>query len=563
MSAFLGPRERSVAANGGAAINRSAAREKLTTVAALLLFAAYGCAPSETPDPIGTADGGTPSQSSRDQGEQSDAGQTGSTAPSTSPSSENATSNASEAEPADAGGRACVVDDDCGETTCEPVEACQFEDGVCSGLGTRSCEDHSCQEGRCEVTSRRESEGCIRDTDGAPCDDEQRCTENDTCSEGECIGEAVQCQDDGLFCTAELICTEQDGCSPSASPCAADRSCIEATNSCAIVCEGDRTITTQNEFDSFVAENCGVLMGSLNIRRQDITEISLAGLDALQVIEGTLDLSSEESAGPHSVTTDGLSNLHRIGGDLELGSGADSQGDSVSLEGLTSLTSIGGTLAIEFLRSDLSGLLNLTDLGGLTVFEASANLDALAGLQRINGSVIFELASVSSTFGLRNVKSLAGNLVVFDARVSLDGLANLTKIEGSLSLELHSGSDLSGLRNLTEVGDNVQLRDTQLLSLSGVENLRTIGGDLVIAETRFLNLNALQDIQRVGGNLSIEGSRFTNLDPILNWPDNALEGSIRVNNNEILAACHVDRVVLHLNRACVSCKENNGTGTCQ
>jgi hypothetical protein len=102
------------------------------------------------------------------------------------------------------------------EDACTQVDACDA--GECVGAEPKQCEptDDCHEAGECDAGT---GECTIpAKADGEPCDDGQSCTTNDTCAEGACGGEAVVC-DDGLACSG-------DSCDEASGACAADtRNC--------------------------------------------------------------------------------------------------------------------------------------------------------------------------------------------------------------------------------------------------------------------------------------------------------------------------------------------------
>jgi MYXO-CTERM domain-containing protein len=105
-------------------------------------------------------------------------------------------------------GAPCAIDTDC------------FDDGW-------SCVAHACNMGSCTYSYTTE-----------PCDDEDACTETDTCLDGLCGGTPVNCADTEI-CTFDS-CDFRDGCSntPVENCCHTDEdcpenfSCVQSSNTC-------------------------------------------------------------------------------------------------------------------------------------------------------------------------------------------------------------------------------------------------------------------------------------------------------------------------------------------
>lgn len=102
---------------------------------------------------------------------------------------------------------------------CQSEAEC-FDDGW-------SCTAHSCDAGSCNYPPTAE-----------PCDDADACTQTDTCSEGACIGVAVDCSDGNVCtfdsCDAERGCSNTviDGCCLSDDDCPEGSTCLLGSNTC-------------------------------------------------------------------------------------------------------------------------------------------------------------------------------------------------------------------------------------------------------------------------------------------------------------------------------------------
>ena len=97
----------------------------------------------------------------------------------------------------------------------EPEESCTgcLIAGECYDDGTANPEN-PCR--KCDVATAADD---WTDDDGATCDDELWCTENDVCSGGVCGGTARECEDD-LFCNGVETCDEDnDRCAQGSDPC--------------------------------------------------------------------------------------------------------------------------------------------------------------------------------------------------------------------------------------------------------------------------------------------------------------------------------------------------------
>lgn len=97
----------------------------------------------------------------------------------------------------------------CTKDGCDKVIGCyhDIEENPCCEEGVSVCDDgNPCTDDNCNPQTWK----CIQTFNNAGCDDGKKCTEVDTCNNGNCIGKIKKC-DDGNPCT-EDICEENKGC---------------------------------------------------------------------------------------------------------------------------------------------------------------------------------------------------------------------------------------------------------------------------------------------------------------------------------------------------------------
>jgi len=107
----------------------------------------------------------------------------------------------------------CDCDDDDSDvypgTPCDDENVCTTNDtcsgGTCGGTPVDCGDGNPCTDDGCNPST-----GCYHNNNTSPCDDGDACTTNDTCSGGTCGGTPVDC-DDGNPCTVD-ICDEFSGC---------------------------------------------------------------------------------------------------------------------------------------------------------------------------------------------------------------------------------------------------------------------------------------------------------------------------------------------------------------
>lgn len=159
----------------------------------------------------------------------------------------------------------CVSGQGCTHTLmpnapCNDAEVCTKNDrctaaGACQGAPT-ICEDgKDCTEDACQ-----QSVGCIATPAPGPCDDDNSCTEQDTCAAGECVGTAKDC-DDNNICTLDSC---NGGCTYAPSPagglcddgdaCTTDDECVDG--SC-----GGQQVVCEDTGEQCTAQVCDALLG--------------------------------------------------------------------------------------------------------------------------------------------------------------------------------------------------------------------------------------------------------------------------------------------------------------
>lgn len=97
----------------------------------------------------------------------------------------------------------------CGSSSVEAGECVYTSTCGQVGLQPVTTTSHECAAGACGSRQEVERTLCNRSTDGVECEDEDRCTFEDTCQVGVCRGMPVVC-DDGVECTADM-CNPSNG----------------------------------------------------------------------------------------------------------------------------------------------------------------------------------------------------------------------------------------------------------------------------------------------------------------------------------------------------------------
>jgi len=235
---------------------------------------------------------------------------------------------------------------------------------------------------------------------------------------------------------------------------------------------GNYRFYKQTDIDNFgIYSECTELEAGVQISGDDIS--NLDGLNIITSVMGNLNIGwsyFEPCGNPLLTSLSGLENLTSIGGNLQIVSNEN----LISLSGLESLTFIGGSLIIgtgwngwasggNFSLMSLTGLDNLTFIGGNLIIEDNSNLISLSGLENLTS--IDGNLSIGIDLGIFN----SGN----PSLDNLTGLENLSFIGGSLEIISNDAlTSLSGLENLTSIEEDLKIRDNDVLpSLTGLENI--------------------------------------------------------------------------------------------
>ncbi len=201
--------------------------------------------------------------------------------------------------------------------------------------------------------------------------------------------------------------------------------------------------STQAQIDSFQFNypGCTEIMGDVYISGDDITNLN--GLDVLTSIWGSLNIGSMwVYSNPLLSNLTGLDNITYIGGILAI----------LKNTALSSLAGMEGLVLIEnvlwiadnpFL-SNLTGLNNLAVIGGMQIINNNEliNLTGLEGLMSVNSSAyIANNQSMTSLAGLEAVISIGD-------RLHIEGNEALTSLAGIDNLESTSITDLYIINNV-------------------------------------------------------------------------------------------------------------------
>jgi hypothetical protein len=149
------------------------------------------------------------------------------------------------------------------------------------------------------------------------------------------------------------------------------------------------------------------------------------------------------------------------------------------MEGLNDLTSVGDFLLIYCSDlNSLTGLENLSSIGGYFYLDICSNLTNLSGLESLSSIGdyfwVYGCDSLTNLTGLENLTFIGGGLKIASNSylANLEGLENLDSIGGTLTIHdnIHL-TTLLALNNVTSIGGSVRITYNPLVSLSGLDNI--------------------------------------------------------------------------------------------
>ena len=200
----------------------------------------------------------------------------------------------------------------------------------------------------------------------------------------------------------------------------------------------------------------------------------------------------QESESESITNLSGLQNITSIGGSLLI----DNNNSLTNLSGLDNLTSIRASLTI----SNNDNLVSLTGLESLTEVDFDPTIDTISYAD--TGINIIDNESLINLSGLIGITSTSEDLIISrnNSLINLSGLDSLNYVNGDFQIEDNSNlMNISNLENLTKVNSKFQINfNVNLINLSGLEKLNTVGTWFHIRGNNSLKnlvgLNSLTDI---------------------------------------------------------------------
>jgi hypothetical protein len=316
----------------------------------------------------------------------------------------------------------------------------------------------------------------------------------------------------------------------------------EIASSCGIQLDclpyGNYYFLSQDDVDNFITNfpGCTNLQGSLKVNSTDIT--NLDGFNTIVSIGGSLSLGITMGGNESLKDITGLSNLTNIGGNLLI-EGNDSL---TNLTGLNNLSAIGGSLSIliNYSLNSLAAFSGLNSIGSALDIEENYSLGNIDGFSNL--SSIGDDLRISGNIGLdsiifQNLVDISGGIDISgnDSLSGVLGFAQISSLDGEFTIRDTWLQDLSGFSNLTLVGGNVSLnQNDSITDLTGLDNLTTIGRDLLIQDNlSLINLAGLTNLISIGGKLTIKGNEaLVDLAALSNF--SSMKGELKIDDNDVL-----------------------------
>lgn len=283
----------------------------------------------------------------------------------------------------------------------------------------------------------------------------------------------------------------------------------------AVTCsEETYLLLTQADVDAFPSE-CDEVSGDLKIvsGESDPSDIiNLRPLANISVVGGSLTISQNSALS----NLDGLSNLQTVGS-LEIF-------DNAALEHIDALSAITSAGGVSILLNP--SLVNLDGLSGITEVESGFWI----GLPPVPPYPFLGNKNLTDISGLENLTRIGGTLVIAfnDSLKDLTGLHNLREAN---ELEIRTNellTDLSGLSGLKQLS-SLRIRGGSLESLNGLQGVQGKLEYLQIGNIEKLkNIDALRGITGVTQNLAIYRTGIKDVDGLTGLGD---VGDIEISGN--------------------------------
>ena len=230
--------------------------------------------------------------------------------------------------------------------------------------------------------------------------------------------------------------------------------------------------------------------------------------------------------------------------------------------GATGCDAVSGNVYISGFDFDLSPLSNIQSIGGNLTLEFVDNIDGLASLATIGGSLEIDRSKLTSLDGFDSLTNIGGGLALTSnlELIDVQGLEGIESLENLVVQENHQLTSLDGLSGLTTINGQLYLRwNRDLPNLDAFAGLTTVGEIFIIdmslahidglsnaaGYTTFwlervnsiVNVDALVGVTELAALFITESHNLLNLDGLSNLVRVEPDGYLEVSNNGPLANC--------------------------
>lgn len=307
-------------------------------------------------------------------------------------------------------------------------------------------------------------------------------------------------------------------------------------------------IRRQTQIDSFQINypKCARILGNVDIIGPDIT--NLDSLYTVNKMDGDLTIR----VNPLLDDLSGLSNVTAVGGLDIFG-----QNGFSDLSGLEKLDSIHGSLMIldAYNLDSLNGLDSLSYVAYHISIRRNQQLKDISALSKIGSTVYYVTISDNDSLvnlnGLNNIDTVNGGFYIFNnfQMESLEGCESIKSVgSGFWLIGNDSLEDCSQLSNLTSVGEEVWIeRNDRLIDFSGLENLTSIGGFLYIMNHENLEtLHGLENLDSINGELAIKyNDVLVDISSLENIDSESIV-DLTIRQNPLLSNCAIESICDYL-----------------
>lgn len=297
-----------------------------------------------------------------------------------------------------------------------------------------------------------------------------------------------------------------------------------------------------------IGQNC--LPEGISFNSQEDLDIFLTNYPDCTQIEGYVYIDGFQS---NITDLSGLINITSIGGDLYISNTSELS----TLTGLDNLESVQGSMKIGDNDGSQMGNYNLGSLG------------ALASLTHIGGDLeISHSPYLANVHGLANLSHIGGGLSINNNTSLFDitSLSGINSLSGHLAIyDNYSLEHLNGLEHLSSIGEGLIIRsNASLYTLNNLVTLSSIGGDLYISFNGLLeDLDGLSNVDAIGGQIIINiNNVLSNIEGITNVNVSSVSG-LTITNNSMLSDCAVKSVCDYISSTGAIVNIENNLGDCE